>query len=276
MPALWKNSRNRVRLFWLFSLVVAWFGCLTPAAIPADESNSGITSPRPDDSNPSGVSRTPEEIVRKADDIMDAGEYTANLTMTVQRKGDEDRVYKMTLFCAGAEKLLVTFDFPPRDKGQAYLRVGDQMWLYLPKVNKTMRVPKQQAFAGGDFSNHDVLNIRLLEEYVPSLDGEETVEGVPCHRLILKAREKSAAYATIRYWVARDTMWPVKREFMTVGGKAFKTLILKATHRKDRPDTFIMSNIMEKDRITTMISENLQSMKHNPMIFTESSLIRRR
>jgi hypothetical protein len=139
-----------------------------------------------------------------------------------------------------------------------------------------MRISSKQAFAGGDFSNHDVLNVRLQQDYAAKLETDETMEGQPCHRLLLVGRTKNPPYASIRMWVRKDNLWPVKREFYTVGKRAFKTLIFRSKQSKARPDTLVMSNIMEKDKVTEMTWGNTEKVKHDPRTFTEAYLIRRR
>jgi outer membrane lipoprotein-sorting protein len=216
-----------------------------------------------------------DEIVKRSDDIMDPGESSADLEMTVRRPGEGERSYRMKLLSA-RDKMLVFFEYPPRDKGQAYLRVGVDTWLYLPSVNKTMRVPTRQSFAGGDFSNHDVLEVRLQQDYRGQLEGEEVVEGQHCYRLLLTARDRTAPYASIRAWYRKDNLWPVKREFHTMAQKVFKTLLFTCKQSGERPDTFVMSNILEKSKLTEMTWRNQRSAKHDPRIFTEAYLVRRR
>ncbi len=217
-----------------------------------------------------------DEIVKAADDVMDPGDCTAEVEMRVRRKGEDDRVYRMTMEASGETKMLVSFVYPPRDKGEVFLRNQEDMWMYLPGVNKALRIPKRQAFAGSDFSNNDVLNVRVATDYRAERLPDEVVEGVPCYSLQLTGRDSSAPYASVRYWVAKETFWPVKRVFYAVSGQPFKTLILKGPAGAPRPDTSVMSNILEVDRITEMHVTHVQRAKHDAGIFTEAYLTRRR
>jgi outer membrane lipoprotein-sorting protein len=216
-----------------------------------------------------------DAIVKQADDCMDLGDYTCDMIMTVRRTGEDDRLYKMKVQASGSTNMLIDFVFPPRDKGQAYLRVGDDMWLYLPSVNRTMRIPGREAFAGGDFNNQDVLSVRLQKDYAAERLKDEIVEDTDCYCLKLSAHNTSAPYAAILYWVNKQNYWPVKRVFFTVGGQAFKTLIIRSKSGS-RPDSFVMSNIMEKDKTTEMEWTNIRQKQIDAKIFTENYLIRRR
>ncbi len=234
------------------------------------------------DGEPAAVAAAPdsepsaETIVARADDIMDPGDFDADIEMRVKRKGEDDRVYRMQMQGSGSTKMLITFDYPPREKGQAFLRSGDDMWMYLPGINKTLRIPQRGTFAGGDFSDHDMLSVRLQRDYVAVRLDDETMNGVACYSLKLQAKNTSATYASIRYWVSKKTFWPVRKEFYTVSGTVFKSLDYTSQFGGPRPDTETMSNVLERDKLTVMVRRNLHPAPHSPTMFSESYLIRRR
>jgi len=83
----------------------------------------------------------------------------------------------------------VRYQAPPKERGTAYLRAGDNTWLYLPNAEKVVRVGAKQNFGGGDFSNADIFRLSLIDDYLPTLLGEEASEGQACHKLELKAKK---------------------------------------------------------------------------------------
>src|SRR4029453_12922784 len=86
-------------------------------------------------------------------------------------------------------------------------------------------VGAKQNFGGGDFSNADIFRLSLVLDYTPTLAGEEGMEGQPCYRLELKAKDRSVAYDRVVYWVRRDgTFCPVRAEYYTIAGKKLKWL----------------------------------------------------
>ena len=54
------------------------------------------------------------------------------------------------------------------------------------------------------------------------LTGEEAVNGQATYVLDLTAKKRGTSYQQIRYWVATDTLLPVKAEFTLTSGKASK------------------------------------------------------
>ena len=47
------------------------------------------------------------------------------------------------------DKMLIIFVEPPSQRGQVFIRDGDDMWMYLPRSKKVMRVGTKDDFYGG-------------------------------------------------------------------------------------------------------------------------------
>jgi len=166
-------------------------------------------------------------ILRRADRAV-LGETAAyTLRMTVVRPRKPERVVEMKGWKKGDGQGLVRYTAPAKERGTAYLRSGDSTWLYLPSAEKVVRVGAKQNFGGGDFSNADIFRLSLVKDYDPTLVGEEVVEGQPCYKLELKAKDRSIAYDRVVYWVRADgTFYPVKADYYTLSGKNLKSLVL--------------------------------------------------
>src|SRR3990167_5831212 len=65
----------------------------------------------------------------------------------------------------GRDKIVALFLAPSSDKGRATLRLGDNMWLYIPEVGKPMRITSLQSVTGGVLNNADILRIDYTAEY---------------------------------------------------------------------------------------------------------------
>jgi hypothetical protein len=62
--------------------------------------------------------------------------------MVMQVKTDRyDRTMKMRALSRGTEDSLVTILEPAKDAGVSTLKVGENLWNYLPKVDRTMKIP---------------------------------------------------------------------------------------------------------------------------------------
>ena len=66
---------------------------------------------------------------------------------------------EFTLFSVkkGTEKIAALFLAPASEKGRSTLRLGENMWLYIPNVGKPIRITSLQSVVGGVFNNSDIL-----------------------------------------------------------------------------------------------------------------------
>lgn len=195
-------------------------------------------------------------ILRRADRAVlgEAAAYT--LRMSVVRPNKPERVVEMKGWKKGDEQGLVRYTAPAKERGTAYLRSGENTWLFLPSAEKVVRVGARQNFGGGDFSNADIFRLSLIRDYDPVLAGEETVDGQDCYRLELKARDRQVAYDRVVYWVRRDgTFYPVRADYYTLSGKNLKSLALsqvKPLGGRSRPTLLTMESRVDEGSRTRL------------------------
>jgi len=195
-------------------------------------------------------------ILRRADRAV-LGETAAyTLRMTVVRPGKPERVVEMKGWKKGDDQGLVRYTAPAKERGTAYLRSGESTWLFLPSAEKVVRVGAKQNFGGGDFSNADIFRLSLIKDYVPTLVGEETVEGQVSWKLDLKAKDRSIAYDRVVYWVRTDgTFYPVKADYYTLSGKNLKSLVVSQIQRlggRTRPTLLTMESRVDEGSRTLL------------------------
>jgi outer membrane lipoprotein-sorting protein len=139
----------------------------------------------------------------------------------------------------GRDKLVALFLDPPSEKGRATLRLGDNMWLYIPGVGKPLRITSLQSVVGGVFNNADILNLDYSVEYKVEKADETGSE----YRLDLKARTAAVAYDRLKMRVDRATLAPTEIEAYAASGLLIKTLRFKDV--KDFGDGIRRPAVME-------------------------------
>ena len=123
----------------------------------------------------------------------------------------------------GRDKMAMLYLAPASDRGRATLRLGDNMWLYIPRVGRPMRITSMQSVVGGVFNNADIMRLDYSAEYEAALL-EETETG---YVLDLKARSKSVAYDRLKMWVDKDPVIVTQVECYAASGTFIKTLEFK-------------------------------------------------
>jgi outer membrane lipoprotein-sorting protein len=127
----------------------------------------------------------------------------------------------------GRDKMVALFLDPPSEKGRATLRLGDNMWLYIPNVGKPLRITSLQSVVGGVFNNADILALEYSVEY----HVDQVEENGNRYILSLKARTPAVAYDRLKMWVDKATVLP-----LTIEAYAASGLLIKTLHYKDIKD----------------------------------------
>jgi outer membrane lipoprotein-sorting protein len=132
---------------------------------------------------------------------------------------------EFTLFTVkkGIDKVASLFIAPASEKGRSTLRLGDNMWLYIPNVGKPIRITSLQSVVGGVFNNADILQLDYAAEY----DVEKVEEAGAEHLLYLKAKNKTVAYDRLKIWADKKNVLPTRIECLTEANMLIKTLYFK-------------------------------------------------
>jgi len=155
----------------------------------------------------------------------------------------DGRKKEYTLFTAkkGVDKVVSLFIAPASEKGRSTLRLGDNMWLYIPNVGKPIRITSLQSVVGGVFNNADILQLDYAAEYNVEKVEEKDAE----YLLHLKAKTKTVAYDRVRIRADREKKLPTKIECLTEAGMLIKTLYFKQV--KDFGEGLVRPSVIETD-----------------------------
>ena len=123
----------------------------------------------------------------------------------------------------GRDQVASVFLSPASEKGRATLRLGENMWLYIPNVGKPIRITSLQSVTGGIFNNADIMRLDYSAEY--NCEKIEQQEGLLV--LHLKAKTRSVAYDNLKMWVDDKKLLPNKIECFASSGMLIKTLYFK-------------------------------------------------
>jgi len=162
-------------------------------------------------------------LLRQVDRRLSPPSYDAYKRLINVEPNGRTREYLLYQIAEGREKVAALFLSPASDKGRSTLRVGDNMWMYVPNAGKPIRITSLQSVIGGVFNNADILSLDYSAEYdVAKLDesGED-------YLLELKAKTTSVAYDRLKMWVTRKDTLPVRIECLTPTSMLIKTLHFK-------------------------------------------------
>jgi hypothetical protein len=177
---------------------------------------------------------------------------------------------EFTLFTVkkGIDKVASLFIAPASEKGRSTLRLGDNMWLYIPNVGKPIRITSLQSVVGGVFNNADILQLDYSAEY----NVEKVEDNGGEHLLFLKAKNRTVAYDQLKIWADKKNVLPTKIECLTEGNMLIKTLYFKDV--KDfgggikRPAMIETDSPLFKGYKSVMIFAGIKKREFKDEIFT--------
>ncbi len=100
-----------------------------------------------------------EELIREVDRLYRSNTSFTEFEMEIVTPHWQ-RTLSMDAWTEGMDKTFVRIKSPRKEKGMATLRVENEMWNYLPKTNKVMKIPPSMmmgSWMGSDFTNDDIV-----------------------------------------------------------------------------------------------------------------------
>jgi len=139
------------------------------------------------------------------------------------------RTLKLRFWMDRPRYTLIRILAPPKEQGIGSLRDGAEMWNYLPKVARVIKIPSSmmlQPWMGSDFSNDDLVKeSSMLEDYTHSLLGTETVDGVPVYRVqSIPKPEAPVVWGKVVYYIRVADRLPLKQEYYDERGERIKVM----------------------------------------------------
>ena len=140
-----------------------------------------------------------------------------------------------------SDKMVSSFLKPESEKGRNTLRLGDNMWLYMPNVGRPIRITSMQSVIGGIFNNSDIMRLDFASEY--NLSNQSEKNGLLI--LELRAKNDTVAYDKLIMSVDKKTKTPTKIECYSSTEMLIKTLHYKEV--KDFGNGIVRPSVIETD-----------------------------
>ncbi len=223
-------------------------------------------------SGPALAAEDANAIVAKADAVRTPkGSFEMNAVITSYQGDAQKSKNGYKVHVKDLDHSLVEFVSPPSEKGKSLLALEEDLWIYLPKVKKPVRIPLNQRLVG-DVSNGDMARSNFANDYNATLAGEETVEGKESYVLDLVAKSPRKTYNRIKYWVAKSDFKPVQAEYFTVSGKSLKTATFEDFRMEAgavRPMLIKFRDSLKKDQTSDLKFESMSKKTFNDSMFTK-------
>ncbi len=168
------------------------------------------------------------EIIRKVENNMRGTSMYSEMTMQTVRPR-YTREITLKSWSMGDDYALIQVTAPARDKGTAFLKRGNEIWNYVPNIDRTVKMPPSmmsQSWMGSDFTNDDLVRgVSTVEDYTHTLLRTETMDGHECYVIqMIPNPEAPVVYEKVIRWISIEHYLPVKSEQYDEFGELVSTI----------------------------------------------------
>ena len=170
---------------------------------------------------------TADEILARVDDNLSSTNRVMTSKMIIHgRRGNRTVVSQSWI--QGDHRSLSEYLAPPREKGTKMLKLDDNLWIYTPETDRTIRISGhmlRQSVMGADLSYEDMMEDKKLADTYDAVIMEEVqLKDRQCWVLDLTARTLETAYQRQKIWIDQERWIPLIQELYAKGGKLLKRL----------------------------------------------------
>ena len=200
------------------------------------------------------------DIVDQVDRLMRGDSSQGTVTMQIVTENWQ-RSLTMQIWSQGTENSLIRIEKPKKEAGTATLKVGNNIWNYLPKVSRTIKIPTSMMMAswmGSHFTNDDLIKeSRMIRDYVITISYEGERNGTNVYEFTLTPKpDAPVVWGKVELEVHQDDLMPTWHryydedgtlmreltfsEYTTMGGRRVPARLVMQPHDKPGEQTVII------------------------------------
>ncbi len=168
------------------------------------------------------------DIVRKADENQQGKSLYSEVRMTIVRP-TWSREVSFRSWSKGNDYALVLITAPAKDKGQAFLKRGKDLWNWVPSIDRMIKMSSSvmgQSWMGSDFTNDDMVRqSSIVNDYTHQLEKTEKVREFDCYKVILTPKEHApVVWGKVIMWITQTGFIELKTEFYDEDNSLINTI----------------------------------------------------
>ncbi|MCF6239987.1 MAG: outer membrane lipoprotein-sorting protein [Bacteroidales bacterium] len=172
---------------------------------------------------------TAKEIMIKADNLQRGKSNKSQMTMQIIRP-KWTRTISMKSWSKGKDYSMTYILAPAKDKGQVFMKRKNEMWNWVPTINRMIKLPPSmmsQGWMGSDYSNDDILKeSSIVVDYEHKIIGEEKVSDLDCYKIEMIPKEDAAVtWGKVIKWISKKEYWQIKTEYYDEDDELIRTEI---------------------------------------------------
>lgn len=172
------------------------------------------------------------DIISKIDTITELkNDGTAKVKITQQKVNQGIKTLESIYYRRDYDdSFLIILTGPEVEKGNGYLRIGDNFWMYRRNTRTFQHINRDESIAGTDAKGEDFERKKLAELYKPSIDKngkelitEEKLGKIDTYKIEIVAKKEDVSYPKRQIWVSKDNYLPLKELSYSLSGSLMST-----------------------------------------------------
>ncbi|MBF0376961.1 MAG: outer membrane lipoprotein-sorting protein [Desulfamplus sp.] len=172
------------------------------------------------------------ELMKKIEQLQEmTTDVMARVDLTQTKTGQGTKKIEMLYYRRDSDdSFMIVMIAPEIDKGNGYLRVGDNFWMYRRNTRTFQHINRDENIGGSDANADDFEKRKLTELYAPSKDASgneiistEKLGAVSVFRFEIVAKVNDVDYPKKIYWVMQDKGLPLKEQSFSASGTLMQT-----------------------------------------------------
>ncbi len=169
-----------------------------------------------------------DQLIRHVDRLWRGDTSQARMTMTVKTMRYQ-RTMTLEGWTRGKTHSLVVIREPVKDRGIATLKVNENIWNYLPKIDRVIKVPASMmsgSWMGSHFTNDDLIKESTFEDdYNATLSYEGVRAGRKVYELTFVPRPDAAVvWGKVVMVMRQDNLAPIEATYYDESGALMRTM----------------------------------------------------
>lgn len=170
------------------------------------------------------------EIIQRMEQNMRGESSFVEMTMTIQRPR-YTREVSMKSWALGDDFSLILITAPARDQGTTFLKRKNEIWNYVPSIDRTIKMPPSmmsQSWMGSDFTNDDLVReTSIVDDYDQRILRSETYRGFESWVIeLIPHPDTPVVWGKVLVWVAKQDFLQLRVENYDQNNQLSNTMTL--------------------------------------------------
>ncbi|MFP4243265.1 MAG: outer membrane lipoprotein-sorting protein, partial [Chitinispirillaceae bacterium] len=203
--------------------------------------------------------------VARADSLFRGETNRTELTMKIIRP-NWTRELSIRSYSIGDEYAMIYILAPPRERGTAFLKRGEEVWQWVPRIQRVIKIPPSmmmQSWMGSDFTNDDLVReASIVTDYEHSFISDTTIDGKEAWQIEMVPKPQApVVWEKVITYITKENFIQRRAEFFGENGELVNVMLLEDVQKmggRTIPTRIEMIPRDKQGQKTVMVYESIE------------------